>query len=251
MGQFRLHQHSRFIRRDKGRLRRAMAVKPQAVDAVCLVFQQDAPPGVCIHGAIACFREYGAVRLAAQENAAVIQRQMPFLRPEVADAEAYGAPFQSRSRYFQIVKVSFSDIPPPYSGFQFQVKAVLLPSGRCADRLVRFFLQGPGRKMQSTLPGACGVDFHFNPQMIALRIHASVRYEHLPFGTDPDRPQQPVPVCLGFIRRGGGVNDSLPGPAGITVVGKKAEIILSAHQPGDFKGVRRGQIPRAVRHRFP
>ena len=124
-----------------------------------------------------------------------------------------------------------------------------------AGRNGRALLHGPHHRVradpQRAFPGPGGVDLHAHVQCVPPGIRADACEVCRFLRVQAQAAQQAVPVGLGFIGRGGRMNDIGRGPAGIAVVGQKNEFVVPRRKAGDLENIRRGNGGGVDRRRFP
>ena len=119
------------------------------------------------------------------------------------------------------------------------------------DRQRRGLFQYIGRNTEDTAKGTGAVQLHADIQRLPTGINPHTGDERLPLRAQTDKTQQTVPVGLGFVRGGGGIDDGVTGPGGIAVIRQENQFIMAGDQARNFKTVRGGQGGGLSRLRFP
>ena len=202
VGQFGLHQHAQPVRGGKGGLRGAVAVKAHAVDAVGAVSAENVPPGVHGHGAIARFREHGAVGFTAQENAAAVQGEAAAERLKVADAEGDRFAVHALRGDGQGIETAVLQVPAADIRIQREIVETQFGtagSGACLEASLAVPGEGGRRNPHLTLPIPGEIEIDTDADLVPVWVHANAGNEIRVLGPQAQTAQQAVPVGLGLV----------------------------------------------------
>ena len=187
---------------------------------------------------MALLGELGAVGLPPQEESAAVEGQAALLGAKGAHAKADCLFIAATEGGDELVQVALVLVPAPDAGGQGQVLQLeQVLAGLQGDGPLHRGGQGRGRQGQRAPVGLGGGDFHLDGEGFLPGVDPHTAQEHRRLIPQAQVPQDAVPVGLGLVGGGGGIDNGVVGPAGVAVVGDELHLAAGLYQARHLEDV--------------